>query len=324
MELGERRLDQTLPPVTGKALPLLSGEVLRITQVDGGQCVDFNCFNLHDYKEYMSVGHMRKQGLRIGQGDYVFSAPPRSNIMMSIERAADSCVTDLIGARCCADLFEASWGLAFHTNCQDTLAEAIREYGLSPDDTHDSFNMWMNTQWEPDGAWGVAGPNPGRPGDSIDLLATMDVLAVPIVCGSGDVTGISNFFLKPLQIEVFSASDDTRARVEEHVSRWGGLRNQRSLDEYKVQTIRTERELAPEPSYEPDYPSFPLGMEELEIPLTDEEAGWLRQMVERGLAQSEPEALRAAIFEWYAAHHSTPNPFGVRGLQGDVRRHAEV
>jgi uncharacterized protein YcgI (DUF1989 family) len=324
MRLGKRRVELVLPPVTGKALSVYKGEVLRISQVVGGQCVDFNCFNLHDYKEYMSVGHMRKQGLRIHAGDYVFSAPPRSNIMMSIESAAESCVTDLIGARCCADMFEATWGLDFHTNCQDTLAEAIREYGLSPDDTHDSFNMWMNTKWEPDGAWGVAGLNPGDPGDAVDLLATMDVLAVPLVCGSGDISGISNFFLSPIQVEVFAPSDETRARVDEHLLKWGGLRNQRSLDQYRITTIRTERELAPDPSYEPEYPSFPLGTEDLDIALTGEEAGWLREMVEKGLAHDEPQALRAAIFEWYGAHHSTPNPFGVRGLLGDERRHAEL
>ena len=59
---GNKRLDVEMPPVTGKAVPVLKGEILRITQVAGGQCVDFNCFNLHDYKEHMSVGHTRRQG----------------------------------------------------------------------------------------------------------------------------------------------------------------------------------------------------------------------------------------------------------------------
>jgi hypothetical protein len=65
-------------------------------------------------------------------------------------------------------------------------------------------------------------------------------------------------------------------------------------------------------------------MEDLEIELSDEEAGWLRQMVDEGLAHDAQQAVRAAIFEWYGAHRSTPNPFGVRGLLGDERRHAEV
>ena len=38
----------TLEPGTGKAIELLAGQILRIEQVEGGQCVDFNAFNLHD------------------------------------------------------------------------------------------------------------------------------------------------------------------------------------------------------------------------------------------------------------------------------------
>ena len=73
---GEMRDDFVLEPVSDKALPVYEGETLRIIQEVGGQCVDFNCFNLHDYRDYMSVGHMRRQGIRVVKGDYVLSAPP--------------------------------------------------------------------------------------------------------------------------------------------------------------------------------------------------------------------------------------------------------
>ena len=32
-----------LEPGTGKAIELLKGQILRIEQVEGGQCADFNC-----------------------------------------------------------------------------------------------------------------------------------------------------------------------------------------------------------------------------------------------------------------------------------------
>jgi len=41
-QYGAKRDDFVLQPVTGKAIPLYKGEVLRITQEVGGQCVDFN------------------------------------------------------------------------------------------------------------------------------------------------------------------------------------------------------------------------------------------------------------------------------------------
>ena len=43
--------EYVLEPGTGKAIELLKGQILRVEQVEGGQCADFNCFNLHDYKE---------------------------------------------------------------------------------------------------------------------------------------------------------------------------------------------------------------------------------------------------------------------------------
>ena len=48
-----------LEPGTGKAIELKRGMILRIEQIEGGQCVDFNCFNLHDYKEFFHTGRTR-------------------------------------------------------------------------------------------------------------------------------------------------------------------------------------------------------------------------------------------------------------------------
>ena len=145
--IGDCRYDITLAPSSGKAVPVYQGETLRITQAGGEQCVDFNCFNLHDYKERMSVGHMRLQGFRVRRGHIAVSAPPRYNPMLAITHMAETCVTDLLGSRCDATGGEREYGLVPRTNCQDTFAEAIREYGLTPDDVHDSFNMWMHTVW---------------------------------------------------------------------------------------------------------------------------------------------------------------------------------
>ena len=52
-------LEMILEPGTGKALEMKAGQILRIEQVEGLQCVDFNCFNLHDYKEFMHCGRTR-------------------------------------------------------------------------------------------------------------------------------------------------------------------------------------------------------------------------------------------------------------------------
>ena len=66
-----------------------------------------------------------------------------------------TCVTDLLGARCSAVPFEVHYGIKDQPNCQDTLAEAAGEYGLTPDDIHNSLNFWMNTEWDHVGSYTV-------------------------------------------------------------------------------------------------------------------------------------------------------------------------
>src|SRR3990170_2322070 len=53
----------------------------------------------------------------------------------------------------------------------------------TPDDVHDSCNFFMNTTWDAGGGPHWSEWNTAQPGDIVDLVACMDVLAVPIVCG---------------------------------------------------------------------------------------------------------------------------------------------
>jgi hypothetical protein len=98
---------------------------------------------------------------------------------------------DVLFPRCSAYLYESAYGYDVHTNCQDIQAEAQREYGLTPDDVHDSFNLFMCTEVTLDGAATITRQD-SKPGDYVEFLALMDVLAVPNVCGA-DIMRTSNF-----------------------------------------------------------------------------------------------------------------------------------
>ena len=71
-------LEWVLEPGTGKALEVREGQILRIEQIEGLQCVDFNYFNLHDYKEFMLCGRTRTvHGFNPTRGSFLWSGPPR-------------------------------------------------------------------------------------------------------------------------------------------------------------------------------------------------------------------------------------------------------
>lgn len=70
--MTQRRVLQEfiMDPGTGKAVEVPKGQILRIAQPEGGQWADFNCFNLHDYKEFFHTGRTRHMhGLHPTTGD---------------------------------------------------------------------------------------------------------------------------------------------------------------------------------------------------------------------------------------------------------------
>ena len=292
---GRDRVDIVFQPVEGKALPMKAGEVLRITQLGNGQCVDFNCFNLHDYKERLSVGFTRMHSFRPGKGDFLWSNPPRNNPMMAILEMPASCQTDTLHARCNAFLFEDYYGFDLHTNCQDTFAAAIGEFRLTPDDVHDAFNLWMDTGWDDQGITYIR-RNSGRKGDYVDLLALMDVLAVPILCGSGDVQPTAAFFPKPVRVQVFESTRGTTGLAERFNARLK-LRNHRKVEDFPVREILATRELKADRGYKPRFVNFPLRFSEVEIELAAEEYEQL-QRLRFADYQDDEEILREAVMRW--------------------------
>ena len=217
--------------------------------------------------------------------------------MFGILEIADTCELDIVGHRCNRVLDELGWGLVEHANCQDSLAEAIREYRLTPDDVHDSFNLWMATTIDEHGhrqfKW-----NPAQPGERIDLLAMFDVLAVAVICGLGDLVGINNYTFTPIKLEVLEATPSTTALVDEIESRWGRLASQATTDDLRDIPVLAKRELERDPQYEPNYRPAPKAMH-LVLELTSDEHDLLSGLIATGVYGSSPaEAVRAAFMRW--------------------------
>jgi uncharacterized protein YcgI (DUF1989 family) len=285
--------ERILEPGTGKALEVLTGQLLCVEQIEGAQCVDFNAFNLHDYKEYMHAGRTRTlHGLNPGPGDVLWSAPPRERAMMLVLADTVHC-NDVMFPRCSANLYESVYGLPVHTNCHDIQAEAQREYGLTPDDVHDSFNLFMCTEFR-DGRGFIKRQHSG-PGDHVELLALMDVLAVPNVCGA-DIMRTSNFSIKPVKLQVWQASERDLALAPAQTT-WA---TQRTPAQFRQALIKTDRPLRRDPAYRPQFTNVPLSFSEIEVALDDAERASLRAADLAGYyGADEGAALRDVLFSWW-------------------------
>lgn len=290
---GKVVFDGIIEPGTGKALEVRASQIIRIAQVEGGQCVDFNCFNLHDYKEFMHCGRTRTvHGFHPSKGTFLWSAPPRERAMMYFLEDTFG-RNDVLFPRCSGYLYESAYGFDVHTNCQDIQAEAQREYGLTPDDVHDSFNFFMCTE--------ITGPHrasitrqTSTRDDYVELLALMDVLAVTNVCGA-DVMRTSNFSLKPMRLTVREATEAEKAAAPPTPV----LRSQRTPANFKVKNIRTERELRPDPTYRPEFANVPLAVEDLAIDLSAGEAALLDELRLPVYGGDDGAALRDILFSWW-------------------------
>ena len=293
----------TLLPGTGKAIELRAGQVLRIEQVEGGQCVDFNAFNLHDYKEFMHCGRTRTvHGFCPTTGDFLWSAPPRERAMLYILKDTVG-RNDVLFPRCSAYVYESAYGYRQHTNCHDIQAEAQREYGLTPDDVHDSFNLFMYTEVQAGGTVKITRQDT-RAGDHVELLALMDVLAVPNVCGA-DVMRTSNFFLKPVKVTVLQASAQDLAAVPARPS----LASQRTPADFLNPVIKADRALRADPDYMPRFLGTVLEVTDIEVELSDEELAALKAYEHTRLYREDlGAALRDVFFSWWEQTYlSAPN-----------------
>lgn len=295
--MREPLFEQVLQPGTGKAIELLAGQILRIEQVEGGQCVDFNAFNLHDYKEFMHCGRTRTvHGFNPSKGTFLWSQPPRERALLYILEDTVG-RNDVLFPRCSAYLYESAYGFHDHTNCHDIQSEAQREYGLTPDDVHDSFNFFMNTEVGTDGRATITRQS-SRAGDYVELLALVDVLAVPNVCGA-DVMRTSNFSLKPIRLTVFAASEAELAAVPKTPI----LRSQRTPKDFRQPTIKADRELYRDTAYVPAFTNVPLRTEELAITLSAEEAAAFDAVKLPLYGDDDGAALRDLLFTWWEENY---------------------
>ncbi|HMJ35590.1 MAG TPA: urea carboxylase-associated family protein [Baekduia sp.] len=287
----------TIEPGTGKALELRRGQVLRIAQTVGGQCADFNCFNLVDYKEFFHTGRTRHMhGLHPSVGDFLWSAPPRERPMAAI--VEDTAGTnDILYPRCSGFLFEYQYGLPVHTNCHDIQAEAQREYGLTPDDVHDSFNFFMHTGVDAAGRPFIA-ENTATAGDYVELLALMDLLAVPNVCGA-DVMATSSFELKPLALTVMQGVEADWALLEGR-RELASFSNQRNPGMFVNRDIKADRELRSDPTYEPGFTNVPLALTTIALELPDADAAVVDGLVAQGAyGHDAGEVVRFVWHSWW-------------------------
>jgi uncharacterized protein YcgI (DUF1989 family) len=202
--------DDLIPARQGGAWLVNRGQHIRVIDVEGGQICDFVCFNADKLAERFSQARTKaNQGkFTITTGDHLYSRD--NNVMLTIveDTYRDH---DLQWGMCSAWVFEnvrrKYHGMAetFSVGgplgsppfgCYEVLQKALKPWAISPENIPDPFNIFqtMDIQMAQRRLAIVNGRS--KPGDYVDMVATMDTLCAASACPS---TG------RPLRVQVYES-----------------------------------------------------------------------------------------------------------------------
>ena len=177
---------------------LEQGQILRITDVQGQQGVDFLCYNAQDPQERYHAPNTLKaaQNIHISQGTILYS--DYANPLMTV--VADTTGGhDTIAGCCSAWSNKMLYGVDEVPGCRENFLSALAKYGLGWRDIVPNINFFCSVPVHEDGSTenSVFVEGGSVAGDYVELRAEMTVLAVisncPQVnnpCNSGNPTEI--------------------------------------------------------------------------------------------------------------------------------------
>jgi hypothetical protein len=193
-----------IPPRSGISFILKKGQQLKVIDMEGEQVSDFICYNLHDKEEYLSGGRTIDYGetIYLTKGNHFYSN--RSNIMFDM-------VDDTVGKHdflltpCSAEMFRIIYkDTQPHRGCFGNLCEALKEYGIKPDQIPTCFNIFMNVPVDSETGKVSVLPPKSKAGDFVLFEAKMDLIVGMTACSAGLS---NNFSYKPIGYVILSESE---------------------------------------------------------------------------------------------------------------------
>ncbi len=191
----------TVPPREARVLQVPAGHFLRILSVEGPQVGDLNLFAADDMSERFYSGKTRAlHGAHVTTGDRLWSCFPHLRPMATVTHdtlgwygidAHGGSVHDVIGTRCDPYTHRLLSGDDYHHCCHSNLTRALADYTGLPlreaeGHVHDVLNVFMCTGFTRDTGQYFMKASPVRPGDYLEFLAEIDLIAVLSACPGGD------------------------------------------------------------------------------------------------------------------------------------------
>jgi uncharacterized protein YcgI (DUF1989 family) len=203
--------EHIIAPKLGFALIVETGQLLRVTDLEGKQVVDMALFNAANPREKLSTSysrtrHMPRPGAsyvprdKLTEGDILLSTICRPMMTIVKETPEPKGVHD-VHNRMCNRLYYEMYGLPARDGCHENISRAVAPYDLLPEDIPDTMDLFMNYHHDcARGCWVIEDPV-SRPGDYLEFRAEMDCIVGLSNCPNEACSGGR---CTPVKIEVFA------------------------------------------------------------------------------------------------------------------------
>jgi uncharacterized protein len=173
-----------IAPRSGVAFTMNKGDLLTVIDPRGEQVADLVAYSQTDHREVISSGRTLDYASRLflTTRDPLYSN--RSNVMLTIVED-DVGRHDFLLTPCSKDTFRIIYGDEHpHQGCFGNLAEALKPFGIEPDDIPVAFNCFMHVAL--DGKSGEISVQPplSRAGERIVFRAEMDLIIGLTACSA--------------------------------------------------------------------------------------------------------------------------------------------
>jgi uncharacterized protein len=196
----ERRslVDSFVIPIrSGRAWPVLAGQLCRVNIIEGPQVADFNAWNLHNPRERFWAARTKQlEASHVTTGNRLWSCLPYLRPMLTItndtidygvDEDGGRC-HDLLGTRCDPYVTTLLTGEQVDVCCHSNLTRAILPWGLTEFDVHDVLNIFQVTGLTKDTDRYFMKPSPAKRGDFFEFVAEIDLLCAISTCPGGDLS----------------------------------------------------------------------------------------------------------------------------------------
>ncbi|MBD8836707.1 MULTISPECIES: DUF1989 domain-containing protein [Paenibacillus] len=190
-----------IPAKTGYALRVKKGSLIRITDLEGQQVVDFVAYDAQNINNRLDPGVTLDvlRNYRIKPGQCLYSNRYKPLISIVSETVG---IHDFFNSACRPEMYEVLYDKKDHPSCYNNLNTALEPFGISPPDQHYPFNLFMNSVVDGEGKIDVIAPE-SCAGDYVEMEALMDLIIGLSACPCEE-SSCNGYHCTPVQLDVES------------------------------------------------------------------------------------------------------------------------